>query len=112
MNKSGHAVGEALSFYKETHENLIVTHDEIELPFGEIRTKYSGGHKGQNGIRSIMTELGTPDFDRIRIGVGRPDNPNIPVADYVLSNFSTDEFTQLEEKYSLFYGALKSLLSE
>jgi peptidyl-tRNA hydrolase, PTH1 family len=91
MNNSGKAVREALAFYKVPVEKLIVVHDDIELSFLDIRKKEGGGHKGQNGIRSIMTETGSGNFTRIRFGVGRPENPNVPVADYVLSDFFKNE---------------------
>ncbi|MCX8124499.1 MAG: aminoacyl-tRNA hydrolase [Spirochaetes bacterium] len=96
MNNSGIAVQKVLSFYKETPDNLIVLHDEIELQFGHVKLKFGGGHKGHNGIRSIQQHLGTPDFYRIRIGVGRP-NDNTPVADYVLSDFSYEEKNHLHQ---------------
>ncbi|MFC1669112.1 aminoacyl-tRNA hydrolase [Spirochaetota bacterium] len=97
MNSSGDAVAQALGYYKEEPQNLIVIHDEIELPFGEFRTKFGGGHKGHNGLRSIISRIGTADFHRIRFGVGRPDNPNMEVADYVLSNFSKEEIDKVKE---------------
>jgi PTH1 family peptidyl-tRNA hydrolase len=96
MNNSGAAVRAALQFKKENPDNLIVLHDEIELAFGEVRAKFGGGHKGNNGVRSIMAELGTGDFHRIRIGVGRPADPDLAVADYLLSNFAAGEIEQLE----------------
>jgi PTH1 family peptidyl-tRNA hydrolase len=75
-----------------------IIHDEIELPFGDFRVKFSGGHKGHNGLRSIIQHLNTADFYRIRIGIGRP-LPDIPVADYVLSNFSKEEVNCLSTIY-------------
>lgn len=97
MNNSGVPVRQALAFYKVPPERLVAIHDDIELPFGECRSKFGGGHKGQNGIRSIIQELGTPDFHRIRFGVGRPENPEVAVADHVLSNFSGDELSLIRE---------------
>lgn len=97
MNESGGPVRKAMDFYRVPPEQLVVIHDEIELPFGEFRSKFGGGHKGHNGIRSIVMELGTPDFHRIRFGVGRPDNPDIGVADYVLSDFSGEELVRIRE---------------
>ena len=87
MNNSGQSIKKAMDFYKIKPTNLIVIHDEIELPFGVVKTKWGGGHKGQNGIRSIIENIGTPDFHRIRYGVGRPTNEHISVADHVLSKF-------------------------
>ncbi len=96
MNNSGTAVQQALSYHRVGPESLIVVHDEIELPFGVIRHKTGGGHKGHNGLRSIMEQLGTPDFRRVRVGVGRPENPDQCVADYVLSDFSADEMAGID----------------
>ena len=98
MNKSGIAVQSALAYYKEAAENLIVIHDEIELPFGSINVKFSGGHKGHNGLRSIIRSIATPDFYRLRIGIGRPLS-DIKIADYVLSDFSPDEIKRLRTFY-------------
>ena len=112
MNKSGTAVNAALQFYNESPEDIIVIHDEIELPFGEIKIKAGGGHKGHNGIRSIVQETGSPDFHRIRIGVGRPQNSNIPVADFLLSNFSKEELKKIEELMPDIEKELLSLLSK
>jgi peptidyl-tRNA hydrolase, PTH1 family len=96
MNKSGMAVSEAMNYYDAGHEDLIAVHDEIELPFGKIRTKTGGGHKGHNGLRSIIQHIGSSDFNRVRIGVGRPANPDIEVADYLLSDFTNDELAELK----------------
>ncbi len=111
MNNSGAAVGAALQYYRESAENLVVLHDEIELPFGEIRTKFGGGHKGNNGIRSIIEHTGTPDFHRIRIGVGRPPSAEIPVADYLLSNFSSEEFSKIKELFPDVIGLLEKIIA-
>ncbi|HPA73854.1 MAG TPA: aminoacyl-tRNA hydrolase [Spirochaetota bacterium] len=97
MNNSGTAVKAAMDYYAAEADSLIVVHDDIELPFGEVRAKFGGGHKGQNGIRSIIQHAGTADFHRIRIGVGRPPHPEMAVADYLLSNFSAEEMERLEE---------------
>lgn len=90
MNLSGEAV---IPFMKSSNcdfNSIIVIHDELEIPFGDIRLKDGGGHKGHNGIRSIMQMGGSGDFKRIRFGIGRPD-PSMSVADYVLSDFNKDE---------------------
>lgn len=96
MNNSGQALRKALDYYKETIDNVIVIHDEIELAFGEIRLKHGGGHKGHNGLRSIIQNCGSPDFIRLRFGVGRPENDRISVADYVLSRFTKEEYQDIE----------------
>lgn len=97
MNNSGEAVISAMNFYKINSDDLVVIHDELELSFGDIRLKEGGGHKGHNGIRSIINNIGTADFKRIRFGVGRPPHPQMTVADYVLSDFSKDEFIQIPD---------------
>lgn len=97
MNDSGSPVQKALKFYNSPHSSLIVVHDDLELPFGQIKVKYSGGHKGHNGIRSIIAETGSADFHRIRFGIGRPENPAMSVSDHVLSNFSPLEIEMLED---------------
>lgn len=97
MNLSGRSVVQTAKYYKIDTKDIIVLHDEIELPFGEVRVKFGGGHKGHNGLRSIIQETGTNEFWRLRFGVGRPSNSDIPVADYVLSDFTPDEQAKIEE---------------
>ncbi len=72
MNLSGNSIMQALQFHKLPISNLIVVHDELDLPFGVVRFKQGGGHGGHNGLRSIMENLGKGDFIRLRIGIGRP----------------------------------------
>lgn len=112
MNKSGISVKAALQYYGVSPENLIVIHDEIELPFGDYRIKFGGGHKGHNGLRSIIQENGTADFHRVRIGVGRPENNERAVADYVLSDFSKDELNRLLEDAPEITGIIKNIITE
>jgi len=95
MNSSGEAVQFFLNYHKVSPQNLLVIHDEIELPFGDMKIKLGGGHKGHNGLRSIIQHLSSSDFYRLRFGVGRPNNPRVDVADYVLSNFTPEEITEL-----------------
>ena len=109
MNKSGLAVREVVQYYNETPENLIIIHDEIELPYGDIRAKTGGGHKGHNGLRSIIQNINSAEFTRIRIGVGRPENRDVEVADYLLSNFSKEEYNGLIE---LSPEIINSIISE
>ncbi len=84
MNRSGSSVGPARGSLKLELDRVLVVHDEIDLPFGEIRTRLGGGLAGHNGLKSIKASLGSPDFGRVRVGVGRPDStdPQI-VAAYV-----------------------------
>lgn len=111
MNNSGGPVKMATDFYRVPPERLVAIHDDIELGFGELRSKFGGGHKGHNGIRSIAQELGTPDFHRIRFGVGRPEHPEIGVADHVLSNFTGEEKARIRELAPSVIEMLVSLMS-
>lgn len=83
MNRSGQAVGALATFYKIAAEEILVIHDELDLPPGEARLKKGGGHGGHNGLRDIIAHLGTPDFWRLRLGIGHPGNKS-QVADFVL----------------------------
>jgi len=94
MNLSGEAIVPALKFYKIPVSRFLVMHDEIEIPFADIRLKKGGGHKGHNGLRDIIAHLGSADFHRLRIGVGRPDHDD--VASHVLSNFNDDEMGRMD----------------
>ena len=89
MNDSGDSVGPARGQYKLDLDQVIVVHDEIDLPFGEVQTRIGGGLAGHNGLKSLKKGLGGSDFRRVRVGVGRPDStdPEV-VADYVLSRFT------------------------
>jgi peptidyl-tRNA hydrolase, PTH1 family len=87
MNLSGNAVGEAARWYKIPPSNILVIHDEVELPFGEARLKEGGGLGGHNGLRSTERALGSRDFWRLRIGIGKPDPGRRQLADYVLDRF-------------------------
>ena len=88
MNDSGQSVGAALRFYKLDPQRLLVVHDEIDLPLGDVRAKLGGGLAGHNGLRSLVQHLKTPDFARVRIGVGRPERGDPRSgADWVLTPF-------------------------
>ena len=98
MNEAGRSVGPARGAFKLPLARVLVIHDEIDLPFGEIRTRLGGGLAGHNGLKSLKRELGGPDFMRVRVGVGRPSStdPEI-VSSYVLGRFreSSDEVQRL-----------------
>ena len=89
MNDAGRSVGPARGAFKLPLDRVLVIHDEIDLPFGDIRARVGGGLAGHNGLKSLRQGLGDPGFSRVRIGVGRPDStdPDI-VADYVLGRFT------------------------
>jgi PTH1 family peptidyl-tRNA hydrolase len=91
MNESGRAVGAAVRFFKVDPEAVVVVHDEVDLEPGRMQARLGGGLAGHNGLRSVAHHLGTGDFARLRIGVGRPERGDPrPVADFVLSPFGPD----------------------
>jgi len=94
MNLSGGPVSALLGFYKLSAERLVVIHDELDIPFGVLRMKLGGGDNGHNGLRSITRSLGTPDYYRVRFGIGRPPGRMDPAA-FVLRDFSTAERKEL-----------------
>ena len=96
MNESGRSVGAAAKFYKIPPKNIIVLHDELDIKAGEIRMKCGGGNAGHNGLKSMQAHLGTADFWRIRMGIGRPENKN-QVSNYVLSDFAKAESQIVED---------------
>ncbi len=98
MNLSGESLGEISRFFKILPEQILVVHDELELPLGTVSLKWSGGLGGHNGLRSIKSVFGTADFWRLRIGLTKPADKNI--ADYVLSNFTEDEQIVLAQEFS------------
>ncbi|BCB28529.1 peptidyl-tRNA hydrolase [Sulfurimicrobium lacus] len=95
MNRSGQAVGALAGFYKITPEEILVVHDELDLAPGDARLKKGGGHGGHNGLKDIIAHLGTPDFWRLRIGIGHPGDKN-QVADYVLHPARREEQELIE----------------
>jgi PTH1 family peptidyl-tRNA hydrolase len=90
MNESGRQVGPLANFYSVAAADIIVIHDELDIEFGRIRLKLGGGEGGHNGVRSVASALSTKDFQRVRIGIGRPPGRKDP-ATYVLENFSGAE---------------------
>lgn len=101
MNRSGRAVAEAARFYRVPRADILAIHDEVELPFGEVRLKEGGGLGGHNGLRSMESALGGRDFWRVRVGVGRPADERISLADFVLSDFAEP----LDDVLALINGA-------
>ena len=97
MNESGRSVQAAVAFFKSAPGELVILHDELDIPFGEVRLKQGGGHAGHNGLRSIMG-VGAGDFCRVRVGIGRPP-PGFrgEIADFVLSNFDATQRAALPD---------------
>ncbi len=96
MNASGESVGHAARFWKVGMQELVVAHDDMDLEFGRIQVKVGGGDGGHNGLRSLREHLETPEFVRVRFGVGRPP-PQWEGADWVLAKFSSEEEERLQE---------------
>ena len=90
MNESGGPTSTLVTFYKVPPERLVVVHDELDIPFEALRLKFGGGDNGHNGLRSVRASLGTGDFHRVRVGVGRPPGRQSP-ADFVLSDYTGAE---------------------
>ena len=110
MNRSGLAVRSLLSFYRIAADQLLVAHDEIDLPPGTAKLQTGGGHGGHNGLRDIISQLGTKDFHRLRIGVGHPGSKE-QVVDYVLHNASRDERILIDRDIDDAVGVMPELAS-
>ncbi len=108
MNRSGLAVHALLNFYRLTPAQLLVVHDEIDLPPDAIKLKTAGGHGGHNGLRDIISQCVSKDFHRLRIGVGHPGNKN-QVVDYVLHNASKDERIDIDNNIAAAIGIMPEL---
>ena len=94
MNNSGICIRELIEYFRIDAENVIVFHDDLDVEFGKIKTKFGGSSAGHNGVESIDKFIGK-DYSRVRIGIGKPKS-NIEVADYVLQNFDEDESVDIE----------------
>ena len=111
MNDSGRAVAAILRETYATVSDLMVIHDELDLPLGTVRMKIGGGHGGHNGLRSLIEFLGSPDFIRIRIGIGRPAL-NMDPADYVLSPFLAEEHPAVSEAVAKAAEAVRLIVAD
>lgn len=94
MNVSGGPVAALASFYSVPPERIVLVHDELDIPFDTLKLKVGGGHGGHNGIRDVAKALGTPEFPRVRVGIGRPPGRQDP-ADWVLAPFGKDQRERL-----------------
>ncbi len=111
MNLSGQCVAAAAHYYKITHDHIIVIHDDLDLDIGRVKICQNRGHGGHNGLKSIMSHLGSREFLRIKLGIGR--NPlKIPVEKYVLSKFSQGEERDLESELDLAVEGLVLILEK
>lgn len=96
MNASGEAVGAAARFWKATAADVVVIHDDLELDPFRLQLKVGGGHSGHNGLKSVQAHLGTPDYARVRCGIGRPP-PRVDPADWVLGKWKKGEEEQVKD---------------
>ena len=109
MNESGGPLKALTTFYKVPADRLVVVHDELDLPFGTLRVKLGGGDNGHNGLRSLRSSLGTGDFYRVRIGIGRPPGRK-DVSDHVLSDYSAAERRDVPFQVDRAADAVESLV--
>ena len=110
MNETGWAVTRLLAYYKLEPPQMIVVHDELDIDVGQLRVKFGGGDNGHNGLRSIRAALGTGDFYRVRIGVGRPPGRQDP-ADFLLSDIPASAREDIEVEIGLAADAVESLVA-
>jgi PTH1 family peptidyl-tRNA hydrolase len=111
MNLSGGPVAALAQFFKVPPEQVIAAHDELDLPYGTVRVKCGGGEGGHNGLRSMSKSLGTKDYVRVRVGIGRPPGRQDP-ADYVLSDFSAVERKELDFVVDRAADVVESVVNE
>lgn len=97
MNLSGEAVGEAARFYKIPPERVLVIHDDVSLPLGKLRIRAGGSAGGHNGLKSIISHLGSDQFPRIKVGVGAPAHPEYEMVDWVIGKFTAEERRTVNE---------------
>jgi PTH1 family peptidyl-tRNA hydrolase len=109
MNESGGPVAALVKFYKLPVDRVIAVHDELDLPFDTMRVKLGGGDNGHNGLRSIRQSLGSGDFHRVRLGIGRPPGRQSP-ADFVLSDYTAEERKVLPFQVAKAADAVESLV--
>jgi len=115
MNRSGKAVAGVSSYYGIVPDDILVVHDDLDMSVGRIKLVKGGGTGGHNGIRSIVQDLGSNDFYRLKIGIGRPGNsaahPDMPVDKFVLSDFSKEEYELVKDRFALVEAGIELLVS-
>ena len=111
MNDSGNAVAPLAKYFNTAPQQIIAIHDELDIPFNAIRVKLGGGDNGHNGLKSLTQSLSTPDYFRIRVGIGRPTTPQ-DTADYVLDNFSKAERSVVPDLALRACDAIESLVNK
>jgi len=111
MNTSGRPVSALMKFYGVDLAHTIVLHDELDIPSHDVRIKVGGGHAGHNGLRDIIAACGGPDFNRIRIGIGRPPG-QMPTADFVLKDFPAGERTEVAVTVEIAADAVEAIITD
>lgn len=111
MNESGQAVAKLAAFHGVEPRHVVAVHDELDLEFGQLRIKLGGGDNGHNGLRSMRSRMGTGDFHRVRVGIGRPPG-RMEVHDWVLSNYPASLRVDLEVEVSRAADAVEALVSD
>ena len=111
MNTSGGPVANLAKFYDVDPANIIVIHDELDIPAEDVRIKFGGGHAGHNGLRDIISALGTNAYIRVRVGIGRPPG-SMDTADFVLKNFSSTEKKELPTTLEISADAAEAIVKD
>ena len=116
MNRSGQSVSQFYTFYKIVPERLVVVHDDLDMAPGRVKLVRGGGSGGHNGIKSIVAAIGSNDFYRLKVGIGRPGQGDVhkdyPVEKYVLSNFAREELDVLNSRYEFIAEGIRYLLDD
>ena len=110
MNKSGESISDAARFYKLDPQHVIVVSDDISLAPGKMRLRKNGSAGGHNGLKSIIEQLGTEDFPRLKIGVGQKPNPEYDLADWVISKMTDGEIADTSERYPRLEKAIVTVM--
>lgn len=112
MNLSGTSIKALIDYYKISIENILIIHDDLDLNLLSFKYQKNRGHAGHNGIKNIHEELNTSDYARLKLGIGRPQNPNMPTSNFVLQKFSKEELPPLEKSLKLINKSLLNFIEE
>lgn len=112
MNRSGESVRALADWFDVPTERVIVVHDDADLSFGDVRAKFGGGTAGHKGLKSIIAHLGTEDFWRVRVGIGRPQNPHAPLDRYVLEHWTPEQSAELSRVVEHASAEVARIMSE
>lgn len=110
MNLSGDSIIDFVKYYKIESKDVLVLHDDLDLEVSKLRIRSKGSSGGHNGIKSVIARLGSEDFKRVRIGIGK--DPNIPVIDYVLGKFSNEDMKLLESKFDVVNKVIEDFIND